>query len=205
MPLKNTRAGLLILVTITAAGSVAGQSPRPRSTAPEAAVACSFEAWAHEVGEAGLPVLAAPQPGARSISRLPQPVSRGLDEFAVNVTVTGYSPGWFRIGQASFPPEAYGPGTPKRVVFEGNGWVPAAALKAQLASSELKAAPQQSARTLAPLGGTQRMGSGSMRFGPDGVAVRRLISCNRNWVEVETEFGTGWVSRVCGEQMDVCP
>lgn len=149
-------------------------------------------------------MLAAPQTGARSISRLPQPVSRGLDEFAVTVTVTGYSPGWFRIGEASFPPEAYGPGTPKRVVFQGQGWVPAASLKAQLASRELKAAPQAGARTIAPLGGTQRMGSGSMAFGPDGVAVRRLISCSANWVEVETEFGTGWVARVCSEQMDIC-
>lgn len=195
---------MLAALSVGAAGQAHAQSQRPRSTAPEAAVACRFEAWAHEVGENGLPVLAAPQDGARSISRLPQPVSRGLDEFAVNVTVTGYSPGWFRIAEASFPPEAYGPGTPKRVVFQGQGWVPASALKAQLASRELKAAPQQGARTIAPLGGTQRMGSGSMEFGPDGVAVRRLIACRANWVEVETEFGTGWVARVCGEQMDIC-
>lgn len=199
------RLALLAAMLVVPFETALAQSQRPRSTAPEAAVACRFEAWAHEVEPNGLPVLAAPQVGARSISRLPPPVSRGLDEFAVNVTVTGYSPGWFRIAEAAFPPEAYGPGTPKRVVFQGQGWVPAGALKAQLASAELKAAPQANARTLSPLGGTQRMGSGSISFGPDGVAVRRLISCRANWVEVETEFGTGWVARVCAEQMDVCP
>lgn len=204
MSMKILRLCLPALVAATMAMAAHAQSQRPRSTAPEAATACRFEAWAHEVGESGLPVLAAPRAGTRSISRLPPPVSRGLDEFAVNVTVSGYSPGWFRIAEASFPPEAYGPGTPKRVVFQGQGWVPAATLKAQLASRELKAAPQTTARTIAPLGGTQRMGSGSIAFGPDGVAVRRLISCRANWVEVDTEFGIGWVAQVCGEQMDTC-
>ncbi len=40
---------------------------------------------------------------------------------------------------------------------------------------------------------------------PDMVAVKRLTGCQGKWVEAETEFGLGWVDKVCGRQLTGCP
>ena len=45
---------------------------------------------------------------------------------------------------------------------------------------------------------------GGFPLTPDGVAVRRLLGCRGAWVEADTEFGIGWVDRVCGRQLEPC-
>jgi SH3-like domain-containing protein len=78
--------------------------------------------------------------------------------------------------------------------------VPADRIKATLAADTLRAGPRANARVVASLRGTR----GGFPLTPDSVAVKRLVSCQGQWVQAETEFGTGWVSRVCGRQLERC-
>ncbi len=166
---------------------------------------CAFEGWSNDLDETGLPVRAAPDRYATVIARLPPPVVLGLDEIAAVVRVTGYSDGWFRIDTAAFPTSTRDTGAPRREVFRGSGWVPAPTIKAQLAARSLRLRPDAKSPQVAALSGRRQARGGSFMFGPDGVGVRRLLSCQGNWVEAETELGRGWVERVCAEQLEACP
>jgi hypothetical protein len=166
------------------------------------AVACSFRGWSNDPDPSGLPVRVNPDPGSPSLARLPPPRTIGADLFAVIVTVTGYKDGWFRISEAAFPDEAYPQGgNTGRPVFSGSGWVPAPMVKATLGSDVLRTAPRANAPRKAALSGTR----GGFPITPDLVAVKRLLSCQGNWVEAETEFGPGWVAKACARQLSACP
>jgi hypothetical protein len=166
------------------------------------AVACAFKGWSNDPDPAGLPVRQNPDNASPSIARLPPPKVIGFDEFAVIVTVTGYKDGWFRISEAAFPDEAYPQGgNTGRPVFSGQGWVPAPTVKATLGSDVLRTAPRADAPRKASLKGTR----GGFPFTPDVVGVKRLMSCNGSWVEADTEFGLGWVAKVCARQLSACP
>jgi hypothetical protein len=182
---------------------LAQQSERQRKLQTPAAI-CQFEGWSNETGEAGLPVRLTPEATGQVIFNLPPPVTRGLDEFAVTVEVVGWRPGWFKIESAAFPPHAYGPGTPKRSVFMGQGWVPSIAINAQLAGPALKATPTNGSRTIATLKGERTVGDAVVQMSPESVAVRQLLACRGTWVHVDTELGRGWVARVCAEQLGPC-
>src|SRR5215203_3861084 len=99
---------------------------------------------------------------------------------------------------AGYSDEVQGVRVPRNRVVKATGWVPAAGIKALIAAKELKQAPARESATVAALSGF-RSESGGRRvgFGPDGIAVKRLIACRGSWVEVETELGTGWVEKVC--------
>lgn len=206
MPLIFSRSHILTLVLASVWltwPAWSQQSQRQRQLlAPVAA--CQFEGWSNETGEMGLPVRLTPEVEAIVISRLPPPVSRGLDEFAVTVSVVGWRPGWFKIDSAAFPPHAYGPGTPRREVFTGQGWVPSMAIKTQLAGAALKETPESNSRTIAALSGERVVGDSAFRFSPDTVAVREVLGCRGTWVHVDTELGRGWVARACAEQLGPC-
>lgn len=198
-------AALMVLAAGEAAAQALLQTPAPRGRAVAPVATCDVEGWSNESGEEGLPVRNAPAGDGLAISRLPPPIARGLDEFAVTVRIIGWRPGWFQIGEAAYPPNAYGPGTPRRPVFMGTGWVPTAAIKVQLAGDALRLTPEPGSRILAPLVGERGSGDARFAYGPADVAVSRVLACRGRWVEVETEFGRGWVARACGEQLAPCP
>ena len=166
-----------------------------------AAVACDFTGWSNDPDPGGLPIRQNPEPASPSLGRLPPSKVIGADEFAVVVHVIGYRDGWFRIDQAAFPAEAYpSGGNTGRPVFSGQGWVPAPMIKATLGADVLRTSPRNDAPRKASLRGVR----GGFPMTPDGVGVRRLVSCQGSWVEAETEFGLGWVSRVCAKQLEGC-
>jgi hypothetical protein len=196
------RREILALVLMGWSGLAAAQAPRPQA---DGTVECRFEGWSNDLDEKGQAVRSAPDANATVVARLPPPVGIGLDEVSVTVTVTGYRDGWFRIAEAGYSDEVQGVPVPRRVV-RATGWVPAGGIKALIAARELKTAPSRESATVAALSGF-RSESGGRRvgFGPDGIAVKRLVACRGSWVELETELGTGWVEKVCARQLGACP
>ena len=79
-----------------------------------------------------------------------------------------------------------------------------AAFRADLAARDvpvsLMVAPRRDAKRKASLVGKR----GGFPITPDTIAVKRLLSCNGTWVEADTEFGIGWVERVCARQLGSC-
>jgi hypothetical protein len=196
------RAILLAAAAMTACAAARAQPLR----APEGTVECRFEGWSNDLDEKGQPVRAAPDAAATVVGRLPPPVSVGLDELSVTVTVTGYREGWFRVSEAGYSDEVQGVKVPRNRVVKATGWVPAGGIKALIAAKELKAEPGREAATIAALSGFRvDPGGGRVGYGPDQIAVKRLLSCRGSWVELETEFGRGWVEKVCARQLSACP
>lgn len=169
-----------------------------RVTAP--VVSCQFEGWSNDPDPGGLPVRTEPAPDSPPLGRLPPPRVIGVDELAVLVRVNGYRDGWFRIDTAFFPAEADQNNRQSATVFRGAGWVPSAMVKATLGSDALMVAPRREAKRKASLTGKR----GGFPITPDTIAVKRLLSCNGTWVEADTEFGIGWVERVCARQLGSC-
>ena len=169
-----------------------------RVTAP--VVSCQFEGWSNDPDPGGLPVRTEPAPDSPPLGRLPPPRVIGVDELAVLVRVNGYRDGWFRIDTAFFPAEADSNNRQSATVFRGAGWVPSAMVKATLGSNDLMVAPRRDAKRKASLTGKR----GGFPITPDTIAVKRLLSCNGTWVEADTEFGIGWVERVCARQLGSC-
>jgi hypothetical protein len=192
------------VLALTMLASVTAQAQGAR--APDGTAECRFEGWSNDLDEKGQPVRAAPEPGATVVGRLPPPVSAGLDELSVTVTVTGYRDGWFRVSEAGYSDEVQGVRVPRNRVVTATGWVPAGGVKALIAARELKAQPAREAPTVAALSGFRiEPGGGRVGYGPDQIAVKRLLSCRGSWVELETEFGRGWVEKVCARQLSACP
>jgi hypothetical protein len=176
--------------------------PLAMKNLPGPVVACDFSGWSNDPDPGGLPIRQNPDPQAPPLGRLPPPKVIGADEFAVMLKVTGYKDGWFRIANAAYPDEAYPQGgNTGRAVFSGQGWVPAAMVKATLGTDSLRVAARNDSARKATLSGNR----GGFPFTPDVVGVRRLLSCQGTWVEAETEFGTGWVAKVCPRQLSACP
>lgn len=176
--------------------------PLAMKTLPGPVVACDFSGWSNDPDPGGLPIRQTPDPQAPPLGRLPPPRVVGADEFAVMVKVTGYKDGWFRIAEAAYPNEAYPQGgNSGRAVFSGQGWVPAPMVKATLGADTLRLAARNDAGRKASLTGNR----GGFPLTPDVVGVKRLLSCQGTWVEAETEFGTGWVAKVCARQLSACP
>jgi hypothetical protein len=171
-----------------------------RPAAAQGVTACLFEGWSAVADPEGAPVRARPDPAAPVVGRLPPPADSGVDRVAVTVTVTAHRDGWFRIAEASFSEEAGDAAGPVDVA----GWVPADAVKAQLAGRDLRAAPAPSAPLAGLLTGFRREGRLTVLYGPEGVGVRRLLACRGSWVEADTEVGRGWVERVCARQLGPC-
>jgi hypothetical protein len=202
--MKSARSILVLGLAGAVALPALGQGSRP--VVPHPVVECRFEGWANDRDNRGQPVRSAPDPSAPVIGRLPPPVNVGLDELSVTVLVTGYHNGWFRVQEAGYADEVQGVPVPRRPVLDATGWVPVDGIKSALASTALKAQPARDAATVAALSGFRRdPAGGQVGYGPDGVAVQRLISCRGSWVEVATELGTGWADRVCARQLTACP
>ncbi|MCZ8102698.1 MAG: hypothetical protein O9972_32995 [Burkholderiales bacterium] len=206
-PRGARRAAAAVVAGLALAGFAAPASaqrtapPPPAPRAPGQVVACDFSGWSVDRDAFGLQVRYEPKASSAVLARLPGPRVIGVDEVAVLVRVTGYSDGWFRIGSAFFPAEADEAFSRQSATwFRGEGWVPADRIKATLAADTLRAGPRANARVVASLRGTR----GGFPLTPDSVAVKRLVSCQGQWVQAETEFGTGWVSRVCGRQLEQC-
>ncbi len=205
---RFTRIGRLVPGTVVALSAMvaceaaqAQRKPAVPQRTQGAVVACDFSGWSVDRDSFGLAVRYEPNEASAILSRLPPPRVIGVDEVAVLVRVTGYSSGWFRIGSAFFPAEADDAFRRQSATwFRGEGWVPADRVKATLAADTLRAGPRPNARVIATLRGTR----GGFPLTPDSVAVKRLVSCQGQWVEAETEFGTGWVARVCGRQLEQC-
>ena len=197
------RAAVLALTMLACAPAPAPAQPLH---APDGTVERRFEGWSNDLDEKGQPVRAAPGASATVVGRLPPPVSVGLDELSVTVTVTGCRDGWFRVSEAGYSAEVQGVPVPRNRVVKATGWLPVAGIKALIASGELKAQPAREAPTIAALSGFRTEAGGArVGFGPDQIAVKRLLSCRGSWVEVETEFGRGWVEKVCARQLSTCP
>src|SRR5215216_959826 len=120
------RAAAVILAMLACAAVHA----QPARAPGDGAVECRLEGWSNDLDEKGQPVRASPDANAAVVGRLPPPVSVGLDELSVTVTVTGYRDGWFRVGEAGYSDEVQGVKVPRNRVVKATGWVPAAGIKA---------------------------------------------------------------------------
>src|SRR3712207_5569388 len=137
--MRRVTAALAAMALLAFSGEASAQGSRPDGT-----VECRFEGWSNDLDEKGQPLRATPDPAAVPVARLPPPVSMGLDEVSVTVTVTGFRDGWFRIAEAGYSDEVQGVPVPRRVA-RATGWVPASGVKALIAAKELKAARSREA------------------------------------------------------------
>jgi hypothetical protein len=159
-------------------------APQPRT------YVCMASGWAKGIAD----VRAQPSPRARLLARLaPRPaVQNGED---VNGTlpefeIRGARNGWFLIAGASYGD--YGDPAPRRPLYAGQGWVHGDRIGGQVFPGGLHVAPSERARSR-PYGKET-----------DAVEVRRLLDCRGQWLQVETDVGTGWVHGLCGNQVTTC-
>jgi hypothetical protein len=148
--------------------------------APESAAAGSCSVSAFFVGGPGQP-RAAPSPQAPPLQRLPEDVEG-------RVTIIGHQGSWFRVSRIINAES-------EKVIFEGDGWLPAAELGIGIANSDprLYATPYRGARVLT-------------RLVPDGSQVD-LVGCSGDFLQVRFEGRVGWLSPYgqCSTPLTTCP
>ena len=94
-----------------------------------------------------------------------------------------------------------------RRIYTGRGWVSGKLIMSSVASPDLMSSPHDDASVVLKLSGTL----GETSYGPDSVAIRRILACNQTWTLVEVEdpptktLHTGWVQRLCSNQVTTCP
>ena len=105
----------------------------------------------------------------------------------VIVSISGFSGGWFEISKI----EDVGGDT----IFQNRGWIHSSLLGMQIAESDpqLYAQPKKGSRVL-------------MKLKPEQAAVK-LIACQNDWIKIQTNGKTGWLSPngQCGNPVTTCP
>jgi hypothetical protein len=165
-------AALLPTLALTAA------APAPESAA---AGACSVSAFLLSGGPGNIHVRAAPSGQAAALPLQYEDGSGRAD-------ITGHDRGWFRISRI-IDAES------DKLMFEGEGWLPAAELGIGIANSDprLYATPYRGARVLA-------------RLVPDESLVD-LVGCSGDFLQVRFGRRVGWLSRYgqCSNPLTTCP
>ena len=163
---------MLVLSTLALTGSLptAGQPRGP---------SCHISAF--YLNGTRLDVHAAPSASSRRLRTAGQQGSPVAE-------ITGQRAAWFRVSRIT----DYEDGT---VLFQGDGWVPAASLGTSIANADprLYARPSRQSRSLA-------------RLVPDESRVT-LRGCSGGWAQVRFRRQTGWLSRggQCSNPLTTCP
>lgn len=164
---------ILILSTLALAGAV------PAAAQPHRGPACSISAF--YLNGTRLAVHAAPSARSR---RLRTAANQGSPV----AEITGQNGSWFRISRITDYEDS-------TTLFQGDGWVPVAALGTSIANGDprLYARPSRQSRRL-------------MRLVPDGSQVT-LIGCTGDWAQVRAGRRVGWLSRggQCSNPLTTCP
>lgn len=174
----------------------------PAPDLPEGATACSMAGWTNDSDPKGLNLRAEASARSRIVATLPRLPSR----YGIEFRIIGFKDGWFLIEKAS-DPDYEQTAANKQPIHAGRGWVAGNLITSGIASPDLVSSPHDDAAVVLPLSG--RLGDSS--YGPDSVPIRRLLACNRSWTLVEVEDPptrtrhTGWVQRLCGNQVTTCP
>ena len=166
--MRNLLAALLPTLALTAA------APAPERAA---AGSCSVSAFLVGPGE----IRAAPSSQAALLPLLTQ-------ECSGRVEITGHDGSWFRISRM-IDAES------DKLMFEGDGWLPAAELGIGIANGDprLYATPYRGSRVLA-------------RLVPEETQVD-LVGCSGNFMQVRAEGRFGWLSPSgrCSNPLTTCP
>jgi hypothetical protein len=165
--MRNLMAAMLPALALTAA------APAPEPAAPGS---CSVSAFLVGSGE----VRAAPLSQAAAIPLLTQ-------EGSGRATISGHRAGWFRVSRIIDAETG-------KLMFEGDGWLPAAELGLAVANSDprLYAAPYRGSRVLA-------------RLTPDETMLD-LVGCSGDFMQVRAEGRVGWLSPdgQCSNPLTTC-
>lgn len=182
------------------------RAPRiPRTVAANAVEIepCTIEGWSTGDHPNGLKVRQHPDAGAAVVGHLPAPVDVAGYAFNTQVSITGSTSGWFRIGRGYVVD--YIGDAPTETVFDGEGWVPGRSLGLLVNHVNLYAKPSSEAQIVAKLEGTRE----GQAYGADSFQVERLLQCAEDWVEVEGSFmgsnRRGWATGTCANQVTTCP
>jgi hypothetical protein len=174
----------------------------PAAGLPAGITACSTAAWSNDRDPKGLNVRALPSGSAKVVARLPGP----RNDYGVAFRIVGYKDGWFLIEGADDPD--YDDNAPKgQTIYGGRGWVSSRLVASSLAEGDLMSSPHVDAAVTLRLSGDL----GGAGYGADSVPVREILECRGTWTRVRVEdpptrrMFTGWVSRLCGNQVTTCP
>lgn len=169
---------------------------------PKGTTACSTGGWTNDSDPNGLNLRAEPTPKGRIVAKLPR-LSSG---YGIEFRIIGFRDGWFLIEKSDDPD--YDQTAPKsQRIYAGRGWVAGNLIMSGIASQDLLSSPHDDAGIVLTLSGKL----GDSNYGPDSVPIRRILACNQTWTLVEVEdpptktSHTGWVQRLCSNQVTTCP
>ncbi len=174
----------------------------PASHLPMGTTACSIGGWTNDSDPKGLNLRSEPSAKGRVVATLPHLSS----PYGIEFRIIGFKDGWFLIENSDNPD--YEQTAPKgRRIYTGRGWVAGTLIMSSIASPDLLSSPHDDAGVVLKLSGTL----GDSSYGPDSVPIRRILACNQTWTLVEVEdpptktLHTGWVQRLCSNQVTTCP
>jgi hypothetical protein len=167
---------------------------------------CQARGFATDRDPKGSNIRSQPRAGAPVIGHLPPlfPLT-SADIVGAEFEIIGSKNGWLLIRNAEIFVDKQGNG--KRV-FNGPGWISGGLAGATLGSQFLRAQPRRDAAIVANLIDAQK------GWGPDSFAVRRIHSCQGDFVEVTASppvgpnerrvLVRGWSARPCSNQLTTC-
>ncbi len=126
--------------------------------------------------------------------------------YGIEFRIVGFKDGWLLIEGAEDPD--YDGAAPRgRTIYGGRGWVSAKLVSSSVAQGDLMSSPHHDAAVTLRLSGDVD----GAHYGADSVPIRQILECRGSWTRVEVEdppsrrSHTGWVSRLCGNQVTTCP
>jgi hypothetical protein len=198
--MTRVQLALVIACGMAAPAFAAGADVAPGL--PQGATACSVGGWTNDPDPKGLNLRAEPSAKSRVVARLPHLAS----PYGIEFRIVGFKDGWFLIEKAENPD--YEQTAPKdQTIYGGRGWVSGTLITSSVASGDLRSSPRADAGVVLKLSGRLQDES----YGPDSVKILRMIACQGGWTQVEVEDPptrtrhTGWVERLCSNQVTTCP
>lgn len=200
MPTTIRFLGALMLGSVLLAAPAPAQQPE----LPPGATACDIWAWSADEDPKGLNVRAEPSAKAPIVGVIPGPVKvRGGEageKERSQFRIAGYKDGWFLV--SDLPENAMRSDSKKYVIKGGSGWVSARLVGLAIYAGALTAEPRDDAPItvwLSPEKNRERSDGNSIRY-----KRLKLLSCQGDWIEAETEHGKGWAKELCGNPLAVC-
>jgi hypothetical protein len=204
------------------ATAAVAQTDNQNAKLPAGVTACAFRAITNDPDPNGPNIRQAPNASSQILGNLPQtkgPADMGkiLPEF----DVVGVQDGWFLIQGAYYDQGYFDTDKPTKLpkLYAGRGWVAGNLITTGLRTMTLKKAPDDNAEDVVALSG-ELNGSG---FGPDTVAISKILNCSGPWFYVEVPLsapyyrlspklpsdgpkGTtrGWTKGFCTAQLTTC-
>ncbi len=164
----------------------------PAIAIPADMAVCNTQGWATDRDPKGLNVRSGPSAKAPVIAHFKYR-AEAVNGANVQFDIKGFKDGWLLIESGAYGD--YGDPEPKEPIYSGKGWISASMVAGQLfgGSNRLFSAPSKDAP------------SKKFTKTTDAVTVKKALECQRDWIKVETDEGTGWVGGLCNNQVTTCP